>query len=231
MIINQSNSFSHVIENLQSINAEIESAKKKAGRKDEVRLMAVTKTVAPELINVAVDNGVNLLGENRVQEYLSKYESYKPCEVHFIGHLQTNKVKYIVDKVTMIESVDSLHLAEVIDKECEKAGKQMDVLLEINSGNEISKSGFDFSNVEENMLEIAKLKNVHIQGLMTIPPTDSPEIFFAKMQSLYIDIASKKIDNINMKWLSMGMSHDFATAIQYGANIVRIGTKLFGVRK
>lgn len=231
MTVNPSADYSYVKDNLNTILNEINEAKIKANRTDEIRFMAVTKTVAHEAINVAIDNGVSLLGENRVQEYLSKFEQYKPCEVHFIGHLQTNKVKYIADKVSMIESVDSVHLASAIDKECQKIGKKMEILLEINSGSEISKSGFSFEEVQNAVYEIAKLKNAQVKGLMTIPPIENAERFFEKMQSIYIDIRNKNIDNIDMCWLSMGMSGDFPLAIQYGANIVRIGTKLFGVRK
>ena len=230
MIINQSDSFSYIKDNLNVILDEISEAKIKANRTDEVRFMAVTKTVEPEKINFAIENGIDLIGENRVQEYLSKCESYKPCETHFIGHLQTNKVKFIAEKVSMIESVDSVHLAEAISKECKKIGKDMDILLEINSGSEISKSGFSFEEVKEAAREIAKIDNIHIKGLMTIPPIVDAERFFEKMQSIYIDIQSENIDNIDMRWLSMGMSGDFPLAIQYGANIVRIGTKLFGAR-
>ncbi len=231
MTENQSDNNSYVYENLKQIQAQIDEAKANAGRSDEIRFMAVTKTVSPELINTAIDGGISLLGENRVQEYLSKYEKYKPCEVHFIGHLQTNKVKYIVDKVSMIESVDSVKLAKEISKECGKINKTMDILLEINSGGEESKSGFDFPGVKEAAKEIAKLPNVSVKGLMTIPPQTDTERFFEKMQSIYIDIKGENIDNIDMVWLSMGMSGDFPLAIQYGANIVRIGTKLFGARK
>ena len=231
MMVNPSDKYSYVCENLKSIMDEIEEAKVKVNRTDEIRFMAVTKTVCPEAINEAIKCGVNLLGENRVQEYLSKFEQYEPCEVHFIGHLQTNKVKYIVDKVSMIESVDSIKLAEEISKQCLKIGKEMDILLEINSGCEESKSGFTFEDVKNAALEIANLGNIHIKGLMTIPPQVDTEKFFEKMQSIYIDIKGENIDNIDMQWLSMGMSGDFPLAIQYGANIVRIGTRLFGVRK
>lgn len=230
MTINQSADFSYIKDNIKQILDEINEAKVKANRSDEVRFMAVTKTVEPEKINVAIDEGIDLLGENRVQEYMSKFEAYKPCEVHFIGHLQTNKVKYIADKVSMIESVDSVHLAKAISKECLKLNKTMDILLEINSGSEISKSGFSFSEVKEAAKEISKIEGVKVKGLMTIPPITHAERFFEKMQSIYIDIKSENIDNIDMHWLSMGMSGDYPLAIKYGANIVRIGTKLFGAR-
>ena len=231
MMANPSDKYSYVRDNLKSILEEIEEARIKAGRTDIVRFMAVTKTVCPDAINTVIDAGVDLIGENRVQEYLSKFEQYKPCETHFIGHLQTNKVKYIADKVSMIESVDSVKLATEISKQCHKLDKKMDVLLEINSGGEESKSGFSFEEVKEAACEIAELGNVSIKGLMTIPPQVDVERFFEKMQSIYIDIKGENIDNIDMQWLSMGMSGDFPLAIQYGANIVRIGTRLFGVRK
>lgn len=230
MTINQSDNFSYIKDNINEILDEINEAKIKANRTDDVRFMAVTKTVEPEKINFAIENGIDLLGENRVQEYMSKFEQYDPCEVHFIGHLQTNKVKYISDKVSMIESVDSVNLAKEISKQCAKIGKTMDILLEINSGSEISKSGFAFNEVKDAIKEIAKIDNVKIKGLMTIPPIIDAERFFEKMQSIYIDIQSENIDNIDMRWLSMGMSGDYPLAIKYGANIVRIGTKLFGAR-
>lgn len=223
--------FSYIDDNLKEITYNIENAKQRSNRTDEVRLMAVTKTVPFEAVNYAISKGIDLLGENRVQEYLSKADCYtKGTETHFIGHLQTNKVKYIADKVDLIQSVDSLRLAAEIDKACKKLEKIMPVLIEVNCG-EDSKNGTSFDNVENLVIEMSKLPNIAVKGLMTIPPVEQSEYFFAKMQEKYIDIKSKNIDNIDMLYLSMGMSGDYTTAIEYGANIIRIGTKLFGARK
>lgn len=231
MTENQSNRFSYIDDNLAEIREKIKNAKSKSGRTDEVHLMAVTKTVSFDAVNYAISKGVSLLGENRVQEFLSKADSYTAgTRVHFIGHLQTNKVKYIADKVDMIQSVDSMKLAEEINKACAKINKVMPVLVEVNCGEE-SKSGISFNEVENLLKEMSKLPNISVEGLMTIPPVEQSEYFFAKMQEKYIDIKAKKLDNIDMTFLSMGMSGDYEKAIEYGANIVRIGTKLFGARK
>ncbi len=231
-------SISHVTANAEELLTAVKQAALNCGRNpQDVTLMAVTKTVAPELVNEAIRCGIHLLGENRAQELLEKYGSYEKegCEIHFIGHLQTNKVKQIIDKVTMIHSVDSLHLAEEIDKQAAKHGLVMKILVEVNIGDEESKSGVPADEVEQLLEEIAKLPHISVQGLMCIPPvcekTEDSAYYFAKMQQLFIDMQRKKLDNISMSILSMGMSNDYQTAIQYGSNIVRIGTALFGARK
>lgn len=226
----------HLLENLAEIRQNIEIAAKKSGRTaDEITLLAATKTVSPELINFAIENGVDFIGENRVQEMLSKDDDILPsAHRHFIGHLQTNKVKDIICRVEMIESVHSLKLAAEISKQAVKAQKTMDILLEVNIGNEESKSGFLKEETEKAVEEISKMDAVCIKGLMCIPPIcENPEKnreYFAQMRKLFIDIGAKKSDNVNMKFLSMGMSADYAEAIEEGANIVRIGTALFGSR-
>ena len=193
--------------------------------------MAVTKTVDPAAVNHAIGLGINLLGENRVQEYTAKKEFYdKSAEVHFIGHLQTNKVKYIIDSVSMIQSVDSIKLAEEISRHAGRIGKKQDILIEVNIGGEESKSGVDKSALDELLYQTAELENVQVRGLMAIPPADSPEKFLYDMQKLYIDISEKSIHNISMDFLSMGMSGDYADAIKYGSDIIRIGRGLFGPR-
>ncbi|SCH00023.1 Predicted enzyme with a TIM-barrel fold [uncultured Ruminococcus sp.] len=220
-------------ENIKRIRSRLGEAFIKSGRSpQEVRVMAVTKTVPAELVNVAIQEGIDLLGENRVQEFQSKRESYdlRKAEVHFIGHLQTNKVKYLADTVTMIESVSSYKLAEEIDRIMGKKQKKMPVLLEVNIGNEESKSGFEPNNLVENLEKLSKLSNISIKGLMCIPPKGESEKFFYNIQKLFVDIKGKKLDNIDMSVLSMGMSADFEQAIQYGSNIVRLGTVLFGHR-
>ncbi len=230
-VFKMQSSFDYVDENLKRIIFNTEEAKAKYRRPDEsIRIMAVTKTVAPEVVNYAISKGIDLLGENRVQEYLSKKDSYSNAEVHFIGHLQSNKVKYIIDSISLIHSVDSLKLASEINKCAEKSGKIQDILVEVNIGGEQSKSGTAPENLTELLCQIAELKNIKVKGLMTIPPNVNSEEFLYKMQCLYIDICSKKIDNINMDILSMGMSSDYAAAVKYGSNILRIGSALFGAR-
>ena len=193
--------------------------------------MAVTKTVSPELINLAVDAGVTTLGENRVQEYLSKRDAYRAdAEVQFIGHLQTNKVKQIIDKVTLIHSVDSLHLAEAISKAAEKQGIVMPVLLEVNIGGEASKSGVSPDELPALLDAVQKLPAVRADGLMTIPPpmTDEAEQIrvFTQMKQLFDSLRQ----SVPMQVLSMGMSGDYEAAVRCGATIVRIGSALFGAR-
>ncbi len=229
--------FSFVTDNYRRISEQIENAKIKANRKDEVHFMAVTKTVPPEIVNHSIGLGIKLLGENRVQEFLDKHESYSgDYDVHFIGGLQSNKVKYIIDKVSMIHSVDSVKLAAEIDKRAAAAGRTMDILLEINIGGEESKNGIRPEETEELSAEIGEFRNLCIRGLMTIPPVDvngSSERYFEKMQRLYSDLQNRTADkeNFSVDTLSMGMSGDFEKAIGFGSTIVRIGSLLFGYRK
>lgn len=200
----------------------------------EVRIMAVTKTVSFERINYALDLGVSLLGENRVQEYLDKRENYKPAEVHFIGGLQTNKVKYIIDKVSMIHSVDSMRLAEEINRRAAQHGIIMDILTEINIGEEQTKGGITADSAGEFCADVDELPNIRLRGLMTIPPAGCSESVFAKMQELFEHLKVENAhnrENAMFDTLSMGMSGDYETAIKYGATIVRIGSGLFGYRK
>ena len=221
-----------VAERLAVIRANIAEACKTAGRKEsDVTLMAVTKTVSPELINFAVDNGVKVLGENRVQEYLSKREQYRSdAEVQFIGHLQTNKVRQIIDKVTLIHSVDSLRLAEAIDKAAAQQGIVMPVLLEVNIGGEESKSGVSAAELPKLLEAVTRLSHLRADGLMTIPPPQPDEAeqerVFTRMAALYEQM--QQIAPLHV--LSMGMSGDYAAAIRCGATIVRIGSALFGAR-
>lgn len=222
-------------ENYKIITEKINNAAEHSGRKPEdIILLAATKTVEVEVINHAIDNGIKYIGENRVQEYLAKYERLKPCHRHFIGHLQTNKVKSIIDKVELIESVDSVKLARFIGKHSVNAGKTMDILIEVNIGKEQSKSGFYPEQLHEAVEQISQTEGVFIRGLMTIPPlcddSNQTRRYFEQMHKLFIDIRGKKIDNSNINLLSMGMSNDYDIAIQEGANIVRIGSALFGKR-
>lgn len=211
------------------------AAAEKSGRDlGEITLLAATKTVDADTVNYAIEKGITHIGENRVQELLSKHGLLKPAHSHFIGHLQTNKVKDIIDKVEMIESVDSLKLANEISKQAQKRGIIMDVLLEVNIGGEESKSGFKPEETEKALAEAVKLEGIRVMGLMSIPPAcDLPEEsrkYFREMYKLFIDIRGKKIDNSNMSVLSMGMSNDFDIAVEEGATLVRVGTSLFGRR-
>lgn len=228
---------SFVTDNYFRISEKIENARIKAGRSDEVNFMAVTKTVPAEIVNHSVSLGVKLLGENRVQEFLDKHEQYSgDYSVHFIGGLQTNKVKYIIDKVSMIHSVDSIKLAAEIDKRAAAAGRVMDILLEVNIGGEESKNGIPAEQLSELAAEAGEYRNLRIRGLMTIPPVDingSSERYFEKMQRLYSDLrdSTRGKESFLMDTLSMGMSGDFEKAIYYGSTIVRIGSLLFGYRQ
>ena len=199
-----------VRENYKRITDRIGEAMAKYRKPEEqVQLMAVTKTVDPALVNVAVECGGRLLGENRVQEYESKKAQYDPrAQVQFIGQLQTNKVKYLIPEVSMIQSVDSLHLANEVERIAARAGKVQDILLE----------------------EAARKPHLHVCGLMTIPPKTDVEKYFFRMQKLFIDISAENMDNIDMHVLSMGMSGDYVEAIKYGSTLVRIGSALFGAR-
>lgn len=223
-------------DNIAHIREKISVAAANAGRNaDEIRLMAVTKTVPYELVNEACDSGVNLLGENRAQELLEKYENYcKGAEIHFIGHLQSNKVRQIVDKVSMIHSVDRLSLAKEIDSRCKTLEKRMKVLIQVNIGDELSKSGVHPEQAEQLVRETALLPHIEVCGLMTIPPPVEDDKlaaqYFSQMQALQVDIRDKNIDNVSMDILSMGMSDDYELAITYGATIVRVGSALFGRR-
>ncbi len=223
--------------NIEKIREEIAAACARSGRSiDEVKIMAVTKTVPYEEVNFAVSKGITLLGENRAQEMLSKYEMYSPeAEIHFIGALQSNKVRYVIDKVKMIQSVDSVKLAAEISKRAQICGIEMEALVEINIGEEESKSGIEVAKAEEMVCEIAEMKGIKVRGLMTIPPicekmAESGK-FFENMRRLFVDIKGKKIDNVSMDILSMGMSGDYVEAIEHGTNIVRLGRAIFGERK
>lgn len=203
---------------------------------DSITLMAVTKTVPPERVNEAIAAGISFLGENRAQEMLSKYDRYKKenVQIHFIGHLQSNKVRQIIDKVTMIQSLDSLSLAGEIQRQCEKHNKEMDCLVEVNIGSELTKSGIAPEELEDFIYQAAQFSKLHIQGIMAIPPVCDSQLElernFSRLHELFIDIRAKNIDNVAMKILSMGMSGDYVAAIKHGSTMVRLGTVLFGRR-
>ncbi len=224
--------FDYIDENYKRIVFDLNETKEKCGRSDDnIEIMAVTKTISPEVVNYAISScGIKTLGENRVQEYLAKKDIYKPASIHFIGQLQTNKVKYIVDSIDMIQSVDSMKLASEIDRQAMKINKIQDILVEVNIAGEEAKGGVSPDELTELIYMISELKNVRVCGLMTVPPIVEAEKFLYNMQKIYIDISDKNIDNINMSFLSMGMSGDYREAIRYGSNMIRIGSALFGAR-
>ena len=230
-------SFTDVEYNYQRINERIAEAAQKIGKKrEDITFLAATKTVDAATINHAISLGLDHIGENRVQELLSKYEDYnlENCSLQFIGHLQSNKVRQIVGKVDLIQSVDSFKLAKEISAQSVKRNVHTDLLVEVNIGREENKSGVFEENLEELLCQIAELDGISVQGLMTIPPIcdNKQKIsqYFNKMHRLFIDISQKKLDNINMHILSMGMSDDYYEAILEGATMVRIGSALFGAR-
>lgn len=222
-------------ENLENINAKITIAAEKSGRKrDDILLLAVSKTIDVPRIKEAVALGLVELGENKPQEINRKFFEVENVKWHQIGHLQTNKVKYIIDKVCLIHSVDSLKLAEEIDKRAKAKNIIMEVLVEINIAGEEAKHGVPLIEAESLALEISKLDNIKVTGFMTVAPfVENPEDnrdYFSQMRKLFVDIRDKNYNNIDMKYLSMGMTNDYEVAIEEGANIVRIGTGLFGAR-
>ena len=230
-------SFTDVEYNYQLINERIAEAAQKIGKaREDITFLAATKTVDAATINHAISLGLDHIGENRVQELLAKYEEYdlENCSLQFIGHLQSNKVRQIVGKVDLIQSVDSFKLAKEISAQSLKRNVHTDLLVEVNIGREENKSGVFEENLKELLCQIAELDGISVQGLMTIPPIcdNKQKIshYFNKMHRLFIDISQKKLDNINMHILSMGMSHDYYEAILEGATMVRIGSALFGAR-
>ena len=232
-----SNDLAYIDENLRIIRERCAEAKEKYRSPDDnIRIMAVTKTVAPEAVNHAVKLGLDLLGENRVQEYLSKAEAYdKSAEVQFIGHLQTNKVKYVINRAVLIHSLDSIKLAEAIEKEAAKNDKIAEVLVEVNYAEEDSKFGITKETAAGFIKEVAKnFPHIKIKGLMTIAPfVEDPEEnrpVFRGMKQLLLDIISENIDNVDMNVLSMGMTNDYIVAVEEGATMVRVGTAIFGER-
>lgn len=223
-------------ENLKKVEDNVDAACRKAGRsRDEVTLIAVSKTKPVEMLSTIYNQGIRDFGENKVQEMCDKMEQL-PSDIrwHMIGHLQTNKVKYIVGHTTLIHSVDSLHLAKEIEKQAEKKDVTVDILVEVNIAEEESKFGIHKEETYELVRQIAALPHVHICGLMTIAPyVENPEdnrMYFRGIRQLSVDIAEQNIDNVNMDVLSMGMTGDYMVAIEEGATMVRVGTGIFGER-
>ncbi len=228
-------SYTYIRGNLEEIQGNIRSACEKSGRNPEdVTLVAVTKTVEADVMNAAIDLGVTIVGENRVQEIRRKFDDVKPVSWHQIGHLQRNKVKYIADKVDMIHSVDSIRLAEEISDKAQKFGRTIDILIQVNVAGESQKFGIDDETLTEMLTEISKLEGVKVKGLMLIAPfSDDPETvrpIFRRMKEIFDSTKNSNYDNVEMKYLSMGMTGDYEVAIEEGANMVRIGSGIFGKR-
>ena len=225
-----------LIDRLNYVKETIAQSAQRSGRtKEDITLIAVTKTHGADVINEAIDAGVTDIGENKVQEILEKYDSVKPVRWHLIGHLQTNKVKYIVDKVCMIHSVDSLKLLDEIERQCEKQSiDSMDCLIQINISGEDTKSGIEPGQLPEMLEHCESMKHVRVKGLMTILPKGcdnvTQNLLFRNINKIFLDNKGKTYHNVNMECLSMGMSGDFATAIECGATMVRVGSLIFGER-
>ncbi|MDD3831909.1 MAG: YggS family pyridoxal phosphate-dependent enzyme [Clostridia bacterium] len=216
-------------EQIQQVLHNIAVAKSAGNNSADVCIVAATKTRSIDTIKQLLVNGVNTVGENRVQELLLKYEQIEGLSWHFIGSLQRNKVKYIVDKVDMIQSVDSIELATEIDKRCRLIGKVMPILVEVNIGGEVQKSGVSVNELPQLLSSIITLPNVALRGLMTVMPIDAPISLYAQMKSLF-DSTADMLNLVNFDLLSMGMSSDYQVAVRSGANMVRLGRCIFGER-
>ena len=226
-----------IAENVASIRSAMAQAAREAGRDPgEVKLCAATKMNDADAVRQAIAAGVDLCGENRVQELTEKLRqnAYQGAPIHFIGHLQTNKVRQVVGKVDLIQSVGSEHLLSAIDREARKQGIRQDILLEVNIGSEESKTGFAAGDILPLIDKIDSFPNICVRGLMAIPPiSQNPGDnlkFFLKIRQIYVDIRAKKNDNVSVDCLSMGMSGDFADAIRAGSTMIRVGTAIFGAR-
>lgn len=225
-----------LLDNFKEVEENIREACERVGRDpDEVTLIAVSKTKPVEMLQEAYDFGTRIFGENKVQEIVEKYEALpKDIHWHMIGHLQRNKVKYIIDKVELIHSVDSVRLAETIEKEAAKKGLTARILLEVNVAEEESKFGLKVDEVEDVIEKISEFSHIKVCGLMTIAPfVENPEEnrpYFQRLRKLSVDIGAKKVDNVTMSILSMGMTNDYEVAVEEGATMVRVGTGLFGAR-
>ncbi len=228
---------SELYSRIQAVQERIDTAAEKVGRDPkDIILVAASKMNDAERVRTAIACGIRVCGENRVQELLDKYEqnAYAGADLQFIGTLQTNKVKYLIGKVSLIQSVGSVRLGEAIAREAEKRGIRQDILLEVNIGREAAKSGLLLEELDDAVSRLCEKKSLHIRGLMAIPPiadqTSKNLSYFTEMHQVFVDILTKKYDNVDMDYLSMGMTNDFETAIACGANMVRIGTAIFGAR-
>ena len=222
-----------ITEHIAAVRREMAEAARESGRSErDIILVGASKMNDAAACQEAIAAGVDALGENRVQEMTAKLaqNAYDGAPLHFIGHLQRNKVRQVVGKAALIQSIGSEALLREVEKEAARQQLVQDILLEVNIGGEEAKSGFAPEETEAAAVLARELPHVRVRGLMTIPPVEGDEKFLYKMQQLYLDISSKKMDNIDMEILSMGMSGDFAAAIRYGSTLVRIGTALFGAR-
>ena len=222
-------------QNLETTKKCIEEASKKSSFGQSVELIAVSKTKPIELLQEAYDHGIRAFGENKVQEMMDKFQVMpKDIEWHMIGHLQRNKVKYIIPFVSLIHSVDSQRLADEIERQAEKIHREINILIEVNMGREESKFGLLEEEVLPFLKQVENYRFVKIKGLMTSAPyvedSEQNREIFHKMKQLSVDIEAENIDNVSMEWLSMGMSNDYQVAIEEGSNMVRIGTGIFGKR-
>ncbi len=226
-----------VAERLKEVEDRIAAAAERSGRKrEDITLVAVTKTHPASMMNEAIEAGAKDIGENKPQEVRDKYADVLPVKWHLIGHLQTNKVKYVIDKCCMIHSVDSIKLMDEIERLARQHEKNMDILIQVNISGEESKSGIEPSELEEFLKHAGELSNVKVRGLMTIIPAntnqESNAVWFKAMKKLFDETKAEenKYENVVMDYLSMGMSGDFETAIECGSNMVRVGSAIFGAR-
>lgn len=226
-----------ISENIETIKMNVQRAAEKVNKTiDDITIIAVTKTVDSDRAIEAIDSGLYNLGENRVQEFNNKYSVIKDKDVkwHIIGHLQTNKVKYVVGKVELIHSLESIPLAEEINKRAKQQGIIANVLIELNLGGEESKFGLDENSVFEFAKSIEQYDHIRVMGMMTVAPYDeNPENIrwvFKKMKSIFDEISNLNLINFEMKYLSMGMTNDYEIAIEEGSNMIRVGTAIFGSR-
>lgn len=232
----ETKSYESIAANVAAVRENMRQAAEAAGRDpQDITLVAATKVQTSDTIRNAIRAGITICGENRVQELVAHLEdnAYEGAKVHFIGHLQTNKVKFVVGKVDMIESIDSEHLMDAVEKQAAKLDVTQDILLEVNIGGEEAKSGFAPEALADAAALAKTLPHVRVRGLMTIPPADASReenmVYFQKVHALYVDINTKMYDN-KWEYISMGMSGDFADAIRCGSNMVRMGTAIFGAR-
>ena len=222
-------------QNLKNVEQRIAAAAKKSGRsREDIILVAVTKTHPADMMNEAIKAGVTDVGENKPQEVRDKYTDVLPVRWHLIGHLQTNKVKYIIDKCCMIHSVDSIKLMDEIEKQAKQHDVSMDILIQVNISGEETKSGITAEELDELLMHAGELERVKVRGLMTIAPKcehqEEAAVHFRNMKMLFDETAKKVYKNVSMEYLSMGMSGDFEAAIECGSNMVRVGSAIFGAR-
>lgn len=222
-------------QNLKNVEQRIAAAAKKSGRsREDIILVAVTKTHPADMMNEAIKAGVTDIGENKPQEVRDKYTDVLPVRWHLIGHLQTNKVKYIIDKCCMIHSVDSIKLMDEIEKQAKQHDVSMDILIQVNISGEETKSGITAEELDELLMHAGELERVKVRGLMTIAPKcehqEDAAVHFRNMKMLFDETAKKVYKNVSMEYLSMGMSGDFEAAIECGSNMVRVGSAIFGAR-